>query len=383
MGRALSSGEVRQFRRTTPALYDHGHAKQPRQAAAVLGRAHVLHPDAQHCPTGARATLPLVLPLVCAAELSRIGSRRHRCAAPLARRQRRPPALGGPGRRTPGHTARPPGQWGSHTSRRPVRAQPSCLTAHCPARSPGLRLARTLKLLLWRRPGDPLVLVKHSQGRFKLVRPAKPLKPRRDLGVIQVRMIAAAGADDLEHVGVAALEAAVHDADRLAAQDRPAAVAGLTGGRGCHLLFRHEAQPPVTGTRCGDSGRAGNGSGIGRDVRIARTAHSTHRQVIIPALPGSGAACWFVPNTRYTQGLRRNVLPSWIVSGEAFVSRPFTSASSDVSGSRYAGGSVSVLPRTRRRSICASRNPSSPSVTAGQPPRSKVQGSCTRQDGLD
>jgi len=60
MGRALSSGEVRQFRRTTPALYDHGHAKQPRQAAAVLGRAHVLHPDAQHCPTGARATLPLV-----------------------------------------------------------------------------------------------------------------------------------------------------------------------------------------------------------------------------------------------------------------------------------------------------------------------------------
>ena len=37
--------------------------------------------------------------------------------------------------------------------------------------------------------------------------------------------------------------------------------------------------------------------------------------------------------------------------------------------SRYAGGSVGVLPRTRRRSICDSRNLSSPSVAAGQPPR--------------
>jgi hypothetical protein len=46
--------------------------------------------------------------------------------------------------------------------------------------------------------------LKHSQGRLKPVRPAKPLKPRRDLGVIQVRMIAAAGADQLIRVGVAA-----------------------------------------------------------------------------------------------------------------------------------------------------------------------------------
>src|SRR2546421_12952390 len=106
------------------------------------------------------------------------------------------------------------------------------LTAHCPARGPGLRLARSLKLPLWRRPGNPLVLVKHSQGRLKPVRPAKPLKPRRDLGVIQVRMIAAAGADHLVHAGVATLDTAVHDADRLAPQDRLAAVTGLTGGRG-------------------------------------------------------------------------------------------------------------------------------------------------------
>ena len=67
------------------------------------------------------------------------------------------------------------------------------------------------------------MLVKHGQGRLKLARPAKPLKPRGDLGVIQVRMIAAAGADQLVPVGVAALDTAVHDADRLVPQDRLAA----------------------------------------------------------------------------------------------------------------------------------------------------------------
>ena len=43
-------------------------------------------------------------------------------------------------------------------------------------------------------------------------------------------MIAAVRADDLIHAGVAALDAAVHDAGRLVPQDRLAAVAGLTGG---------------------------------------------------------------------------------------------------------------------------------------------------------
>jgi hypothetical protein len=38
----------------------------------------------------------------------------------------------------------------AHTSRRLVRAQPSCLTAHGPARGPGLFLARTVKVPLWR-----------------------------------------------------------------------------------------------------------------------------------------------------------------------------------------------------------------------------------------
>jgi hypothetical protein len=125
------------------------------------------------------------------------------------------------------------------------------------------------------------VLVKHSQGRLKPVRSAKPLKPRRDLGVIQVRMIAAAGADQLIRVGVAALDAAVHDADRLVPQDRLAAVAGLTGGRGCHDGLRHNAQlriAAITRARCRDGGW----TGTSHDVRITRTAHSAHRQEEMP-----------------------------------------------------------------------------------------------------
>jgi len=153
------------------------------------------------------------------------------------------------------------------------------------------------------------VLVKQGQGCLEPVRPAKPLKPRRDLGVIQVRTIAAAGADQLIHAGVAALDAAVHDADRLAPQDRLAAVAGLTGGWGCHDVLRHDAQPPVTaigGTRCGDADRAASWSATHRRVRGARTAHSTHRQDVGPATTGvwsSGA----VITRRYTQAAQKDM----------------------------------------------------------------------------
>jgi hypothetical protein len=44
-------------------------------------------------------------------------------------------------------------------------------------------------------------------------------------------MIAAAGADDLKHVGVAAVKTAVHDPDRLTPHVRRPAVAGLPGRR--------------------------------------------------------------------------------------------------------------------------------------------------------
>jgi hypothetical protein len=73
-------------------------------------------------------------------------------------------------------------------------------------------------------------------------------------------MIAAVRADDLIHVGVAAFETAVHDADRLAPQDRPSAVAGLTGGRGCHGGLGHDVQPRITvitRARCRNGGRTG------------------------------------------------------------------------------------------------------------------------------
>jgi len=116
--------------------------------------------------------------------------------------------------------------------------------------------------------------VEHGQARLKPVRPAKPLQPWRDLRVIQVTVIAAAGADQLIQAGVAALDVAVDDADRLAAQDDPAAVAGLPGGPGCRNLVRHDAPPQgtaITRVRCRDGGR----TATSHDVRIAGTAHST------------------------------------------------------------------------------------------------------------
>ena len=56
------------------------------------------------------------------------------------------------------------------------------------------------------------MFVIRRQGRLERERPAEPLKLRRDLGVVHVRVIAAAGADELEDAGVAAFDAAVHDA---------------------------------------------------------------------------------------------------------------------------------------------------------------------------
>ena len=164
---------------------------------------------------------------------------------------------------------------------------------------PLTRLARILKVPLWRRPGNPLVLVEHGQGRLKQVRPAQPLKPRRDLRVIQVRMIAAVGADQLVHVGVAAHDAAAHDADRLAPQDRLAAVTGLTGGRGCRDLFSRDAQPPVTaiaGMRCGDSARTDSRPATRRRVRGTRTAQLTHHHEVGPATTVSGAMALLSPD---------------------------------------------------------------------------------------
>jgi hypothetical protein len=84
-------------------------------------------------------------------------------------------------------------------------------------------------------------------------------------------VVAAAGADHLEYLVVAALDAVVHDAYRLFPQDGLAAVAGLTGKWGCCDLARDDAQPrvPVIAVlRYGGRFR----SATRRGVRGARTA---------------------------------------------------------------------------------------------------------------
>jgi hypothetical protein len=116
-----------------------------------------------------------------------------------------------------------------------------------------------------------------GQTLLQRARPAKPLNPRRDLEVIQVWTIAAAGTDEFIHVVVAAMDTAVHDASRLVSEDRQGAVAGLTGAWKRVSDVRPGTRPRVrafTGAQCGDGRRAGTG----HDVRGARTAHSTHRQ---------------------------------------------------------------------------------------------------------
>ena len=103
------------------------------------------------------------------------------------------------------------------------------------------------------------MLVISGQGGLQGAWPAKPLKPRRHRGVIQVRMVAATGADELTHAGIAAAEAAVHDADWLAPDECRPAVTGLTGNRRCHDAVRLYAQPRVAAPgryhrRCRGSG---------------------------------------------------------------------------------------------------------------------------------
>ena len=107
-----------------------------------------------------------------------------------------------------------------------------------------------------------------GEGRLQRSRPAKPLKPGRDLRVIQVRMIAAARADDLKHVGVAAFEPAIQDVDRLTPYVRRAAVAGLPGGRRHGGTAGRGAQPRVTAAV-----RTGIRSGTGHGAWATSSVH--------------------------------------------------------------------------------------------------------------
>jgi hypothetical protein len=68
---------------------------------------------------------------------------------------------------------------------------------------------------------------------------------------------------------------------RLAPQERRAAVAGLTGGPGSLDVIGPGAQPWVTAiivASRGASGWAAGWSGAGHDVKVAKAAHSPHRQ---------------------------------------------------------------------------------------------------------
>jgi hypothetical protein len=117
-------------------------------------------------------------------------------------------------------------------------------------------------------------------------------------------MISAVRADNLVPVGVAAFETAIHDADRLTAQDRLAAVTGPPGERGCHDGLELNAQPRVTAitrARCGHRGRTGISHEV---IRVASTAHPTHRQETSTwPPPGSGAATLLITDSS-TQAVR-------------------------------------------------------------------------------
>jgi hypothetical protein len=91
------------------------------------------------------------------------------------------------------------------------------------------------------------VLLQRRQGGQHRVRPADLLQPGRDLGVIQVWVIAAVTADELNRGGKATFRSALHDARRLAPQAHRTAVAGLASRREVVETLIVAARPRVTG----------------------------------------------------------------------------------------------------------------------------------------
>ena len=90
-----------------------------------------------------------------------------------------------------------------------------------------------------------------------------------------------------------------------------------------------------------DGGQTDSGSGAGPGVRVARVVHSTHRQAVIPALPGSGAAYLLPPDN--TRGhCAASVQPSRTVPGDVpglgAQRRPRGSEQPGFGGHEFAGG---------------------------------------------
>ncbi len=128
------------------------------------------------------------------------------------------------------------------------------------------------------------------------IRSAKPLKPGRYFRVVQVGMIAAAGADELERVVMAGFYPAVHDAGRLAPKACRGAVTRLAQKRRHLGILVINAQPGITNVLL--AARWGNCiQGLRRPNACcgARVwnAHSTFLPGLVAwlsPLPGSGAA---------------------------------------------------------------------------------------------
>ena len=90
--------------------------------------------------------------------------------------------------------------------------------------------------------GQPDMLGVRLKGRLQGVRPADSLKPGWDPLIIQIRMITAIAADDLEQAGAVAF-AVIHDPGRLPPQAGCPAMAGLASKREWHSPLRVDAKP--------------------------------------------------------------------------------------------------------------------------------------------
>jgi hypothetical protein len=90
-------------------------------------------------------------------------------------------------------------------------------------------------------------------------------------------MVTAVAADEFKRVGVAAFHTALHQAGRLAPQDRHPAVAGLTGRRHCRRILAVNAAPRAAGRGLGAVRAVGDGAQTvswqttGHDVRVPGT----------------------------------------------------------------------------------------------------------------
>jgi hypothetical protein len=106
------------------------------------------------------------------------------------------------------------------------------------------------------------------------------LKLRRDVKEIQVRMIAAAGADELVRAGVAAFHPAIDDTDRAAAQEGRPAMPGLAGQRKPQEDLSADAQPRVTLVTRAGRGQADawdrSQPGPGLDAMVQAVALALH-----------------------------------------------------------------------------------------------------------